>query len=489
MLEFNDFSNLDKNLSREWLITNGIGGYSSSTIIGANTRGYHGLLISALEPPRKRFLFLSKLEELVLIDGKKFWLSTNEHADGTVFPNGYQNQSLFQLYPVPTFIYQVAGIKVTKQVYMIQNVNATVIEYTTEGLTTPRVEILPLTTFRDFHSKRRWTDLYFKQDQVNNRIDIYCTQHEDLKLALIGINGSYESDPAWYYNFKYRIDDFRQTGSNEDLFRPGKFLFKSNRFQIIAIADKKEIVDERIKNLDLKNIVQYREKIRENNEKYLNFIHQNYNIQPNLLIDSLLLAGRQFIVGTADQAHSIIAGYHWFSDWGRDILISIPGLTLVTKQHEIARSILKRLARFERNGLIPNTFSENIDEILYNTADASLWFILTCHKYYLVTKDLDFMKEVFPTIQSIIQNYLKGTDFNIHADEDGLIIAGTPKHQLTWMDAKCGNVVFTPRHDRPIELQCLWYNALKIFSRLAKLLGRTIDLKIEMLTKKVKNSI
>ncbi|MFC1715468.1 amylo-alpha-1,6-glucosidase [Candidatus Poribacteria bacterium] len=454
----NTCSDFNKAVEKEWLETNGIGGYASSTIVGANIRGYHGLLIAATRPPLGRMLLLSKVEETLVIGGRRYELSCNQYP-GAIHPEGYKYLDSFRLGPFPIFTYIIDGVKIEKSVFMLHGKNTTLIAYklinSSEAV---RLELRPLVAHRDFHGRMRESD-GLKMD-VRRRNGSISIAAQGIGLFL-SAQSEFQTSEYWYKDFEYQVEAYRGQESHEDLYSPGysTYILKPGReITLVASTDDPDSLD--------------MEAAQANELKRRNSIPNVKTGDEELGI--LMRAADQFLVKRGDDMFSIIAGYHWFGDWGRDTMIALPGLTLIPKKYDVARGILKNFARYCDRGMIPNRFPEVGEEPEYNTVDASLWFFHAVKKYLDYTADLDFVSsEIFPTLTQIIQHHVNGTRYNIHMDDDGLIYAGAEDTQLTWMDAKIGDLVVTPRRGKAVEINALWYNALRFMEECSLKLGRS----------------
>lgn len=463
LFDRNISGNFNKAIEKEWLETNGLGGYASSTIIGVNTRGYHGLLVSAIKPPAHRMVTLSKVEETVIIDGRRYEISCNQYP-GAIYPEGYKYLDSFRLDPFPTFKYVLEGAVIEKSVFMVHKSNTVFVVYKfTEASKPVSIEIRPLVACRDFHS--RMHEYYSTDINVQNENDSVSITMNGVRLSLLLRDGIYRDSSYWYKNLEYVIEAQRGQESHEDLYSPGYFtheLKQGEDISLIASTENPSLFDletSRSHELNRRHI------ITEN--PLLESIPEDLRYCTSCLLKS----ADQFIV-KRDDYPSIIAGYHWFGDWGRDTMISLPGLTLATEKYEIAKDILKNFARYCDRGMLPNCFPESGEQPQYNSADASLWFIYAVKKYFDYTDDLLFIEsELFDVIKDIILNYREGTRYNIHADDDGLIYAGEEGTQLTWMDAKIGDLVVTARRGKVVEINALWYNALRTMEELFNKLG------------------
>jgi predicted glycogen debranching enzyme len=449
---------LDASLKREWLETNGLGGFSSSTIIGLNTRRYHGLLTAATKPPVGRMVLLSKFEETLVIDDKRIELSANRYP-GVVHPQGYQYLAEFRLDPFPVFTYRVDGFEVEKRVFMAHGENTTVIEYEVRGPAGCVLELRPLIAFRDYHSTTHRNEAINTSVQIEHGV-ARVEPYPDLPGLYFAHNGSEpEVTGYWYDNFEYSEEQARGLDYREDLFNPFVIPFNCDRqTTATVIASTERHASGQASDLRLAEI-----------RRRLAVRTSSPSSEP--LIQALVAAADQFIVKRGD-FKTIIAGYHWFTDWGRDTMVALPGLALITGRAEIARSILLAFANSLSQGMLPNRFPDTGEEPEYNTVDATLWFFEAVRALLQYTGDYIFVREhLYEKLKNVIEWHLRGTRFRIRVDSDGLLACGEPGVQLTWMDAKVGEWVVTPRYGKPVEVQALWYNALLTLEDLARRFG------------------
>ncbi len=462
MIEFTQeiCRNLANASQREWLETNGLGGFASSTIAGLNTRRYHGLLIAATKPPVGRLLLLSKLEETLVIDGKRFDLSVNQYP-GAIHPRGEQYLKSFRLDPFPIFTYEVAGVEIEKSVFMPHGENATVMQYKANktGRNNVRLELRPLIAFRDYHSTTHENTALNAQVEFNDASATVQPYADLPKLHFAHNACEVASTGYWYRNFEYAEEQARGLDFREDLFNPLELKFELNarsRAVIIAATEPHDVTA--VAALQRKEL------------KRRKMVLAAADAQ-NEFSQQLVTAADQFIVARGAQK-TVIAGYHWFSDWGRDTMIALPGLTLATGRADIARSILLEFAQHIDRGMLPNRFPDAGEEPEYNTVDATLWFFEAIRAWAEHTNDYEFVRTNFyMALNDILDWHIRGTRYGIRVDDDGLLRAGEPGVQLTWMDAKVGDWVVTPRTGKPVEIQALWYNALCVMSDFAKQFG------------------
>jgi predicted glycogen debranching enzyme len=443
--------------SLEWLETNGLGGFASSTVSGANSRRYHGLLVAAMKPPVDRRVVLSKLEESVVVGQQRFELSANRYP-GAVNPNGYQHLSSFEKSYFPVFTYDLNGLVIQKTIAMVHGENTTLVLY--EVLSSKEkflMELLPLCSFKDFHCNAHANDSIYKGFLFDRGVFQTKNYQESAELFISVPGSKFEPTQCWYYNFEYSAERSRGLDFTEDLFNHGKFTVELKAGSKLGII----ISTEDCRGKDAFKLFKSELKRRESLVKKF----ANVNTQ------RLALAADQFVVKRGEDLRSIIAGYHWFSDWGRDTMIALPGICLVTERFDDARKILKAFADSVSEGMLPNRFPDHGEIPEYNTVDATLWFFQAIYKYYQYTSDKAFVKILLPVLEDIIDWHYKGTRYNIHVDADELIYSGQEGVQLTWMDAKIGDWVVTPRRGKVVEINALWFNALAILAELFVVTG------------------
>ncbi|MFN8291052.1 MAG: amylo-alpha-1,6-glucosidase [Chitinophagaceae bacterium] len=448
----------------EYLETNGLGGWSGSSITGAHTRRYHGLFVAAVHPPADRMVMLSKLDETIVSGSNRFELGSNVYRGDVIHPKGNQYLKRFTKNYFPEWVYEVNGFRLVKTICMVYEENTVVVQYKAEKADAPfTLELMPLMAARNYHecgqaSPRLHWDADFREG-------VFCNRPNGINAVYIAVPGAeYRHAPVWYYHFKYNVEQYRGLDYTEDLLNHGVFsisLKEGDELNVIissgntAGREGAELIRQELKRR--KTLLQ--------------------GIPGDETLQQLTLAADQFIVrrysssgqNTPAALKTVIAGYHWFTDWGRDTMISLPGLTLSTGRFADARKILSAFAETVSQGMLPNRFQEK-EPPEYNNADGTLWYFIAVYKYLQASGDADFViREILPVLTDIISWHLKGTRYNIHMAEDGLLFAGEPGQQLTWMDARIGNWVVTPRMGKPVEIQALWYNALKITAALLKL--------------------
>ena len=454
----------------EWLETNGLGGWAGSSLCGCNTRRYHGLLMAAVVPPADRMLLLSKLDETLVLNSVRYELGVNDYGDN-VYPKGYQYLSSFRKEFFPEWIYEVAGIRLRKTVTMVYGENTTLIRYEVLQAVTPfMLELLPLIAARGYHQLKHDSDNIFWDVQFENGL-FHNQPGAGSPDIYISVPGSvYESRDQWYHHFNYAVEKYRGLDFTEDLFNHGIFRVELKDGDALHIIVSTENPGDKNPNTLFEN------------EKYRKL--SLLKAVPGDLARQLTLAADQFIVkrsipAEANQFSSVdlktvIAGYHWFTDWGRDTMISLPGLCLQTGRAEDAKKILSVFTQSVSMGMLPNRFPDEDEPPEYNTADATLWYFQAAYAYLQFTNDRSFvLKEILPVMKNIMEWHFKGTRFGIHITPDGLLYAGEPGQQLTWMDARVNGWVVNPRMGKPVEIEALWYNALKIFETLLLQNGET----------------
>src|SRR6266404_1487166 len=472
MIKFNGDAvrNLSEASKREWLETNGLGGFASSTIAGLNTRRYHGLLVAATKPPVGRMVLLSSLQETLIVDGRRYELSVNQYP-GVVHPQGHLFLKQFRLDPYPVFTYEVDSIEIVKSGFMVQGKYSTCIRYDVRaGGNRGKVvlETRPLVAFRDYHSTTHENSAINREVQVERGLVSFAAYDGLPALRFAHDANDIDPDGFWYRSFEYAVERERGLDFNEDLFSPFALRFDmTSRSQAGIIASA--ALDD---TLDATRIEEYKQaEISRRANMIAASPHEDEFVR------SLVAAADQYIV-TRECGKTVIAGYHWFGDWGRDTMIALPGLTLVTGRTEIAKSILLEFSQYVDQGMLPNRFPEAGEKPEYNTVDATLWFFEAIRAYGDYTGDYDFIREkLYPVLTEIIGWHVRGTRYGIKMDPSGLLAAGEPGVQLTWMDAKVGDWVVTPRSGKPVEIQALWYNALRVMEDLARRFGDEADQK------------
>lgn len=452
--------NLKSALSKEWLESNGIGGFATSSIIGANTRRQAGLLVASLRPPVDRHVLLSKFEERVAVNGHEAHICTNLYP-GTVYPHGFNIQREFRLRPWPTFRYGNEDFEIEKSVALIHGENTVVVAYrNVRSRGTIELKLRPLLAYRDYNS------LSSRSDAVNPAVErgngtISVQPIANLPRLYFHTkpdNVDLKSD--WYLRFTYPIEQERGLDSQEDLFTPFELTYKIPAGQTVYI----------VASTDRKTVVNAEELLAGERERRRKFEKESDPVR-----QALLIAADQFIVRRGKDNLTVLAGYPWFTDWGRDTMIALPGLTLTSGRFDVARKILLTFAQYEDKGMIPNVFPDAGETPQYNTVDAALWFVVVSWQYWKASGDDDGAKLLLPALANVVKFYREGTRYDIRADRDGLITAGTAGTQLTWMDVKVDGYVPTPRHGKPVEINALWLNALLMLAEMEEKLARDVQ--------------
>jgi len=478
-LGLDDIRNFETSIRKEWVLTNGLGGYSSSTVLGINTRKHHGLLVVAFNPPTGRHVLLEKLDEEIIFEDKTLPIHSNEFQQG-IFPNGIDYLQKFRLSPFPYFRYNVEGIEIHKRLFMLHGKNAliTIYEVFNPHLKSIRFNVFPRLNLRHFHSVTEREKLSWSYVQTPFSNGVFLKNEKPKIFLAIGTKeGEYKALEKWIDEILYRTDASRKEKALDDYYQPGKLQFEIaantwKKFSIVIVGSNHE---NEVKEdfMELNRGVENAEKLLKREisrrKQLLDSFYQTYEgLNAENWLNWLILAADSFIVfrkscGTS----SVIAGYHWFEDWGRDSLVSLPGLTLVTGRFDEARQILLTFMHYCRKGIVPNRFPDVSGENpVYNTVDATLWYFNAVLQFLKYTGDFEFVKSnLWEKMKEIIDWHVKGTDYGIVVEKDGLLAHGP---QLTWMDAVVDRKAVTPRSGKAVEIQALWYNALKTMELLAK---------------------
>lgn len=489
--------NIEEGIKREWVITNGLGGYASSTILGVNTRKYHGLLVVPLNPPGSRNLILSKLDESIEIDGKSYGLFTNMCKN--YVSDGYKYLERFEKEYIPIFTYKVEDVEIKKFICMEHGKNTVAVLYTIKnGDHTGKFTVAPIINFRDFHSTTKDYDFNLKQDITENKVKIIVNEHSTIPIYMNMTEGKYiKHEHDIFRNMYYIEEEKRGLGSEENLVVPGRYEIelKPNEEKCITFVCS---LENNIEEIDARNLIN-KEIIRITSLIYDSYLldEKNKNSQnPDYkeMIKNYIIASDNFVVYRPSFAlYTLIAGYPWFLDWGRDTLISFEGILLIPRRFKIAKEVLLTCIRDIKYGLVPNGYSGYDGRPLYNSVDSSLLLFEQVKKYLNYTQNYEFFKNnLYEVLIKIIDSYASGINLdnnNIYLDEDGLISSGTPETQNTWMDAKIGSVAITPRNGKAVEINALWYNALKIMEEFTKLYNdKELSKKYASMARKCKTS-
>lgn len=464
--------------AKEWLITNGIGGYGAGNVSGLLTRRYHGWLIAALQPPLGRTLLLSKLDETVTYNEHSFHLYCDRWADEAVHPQGYQHiKNFFLVGTTPVWEYQIADAIIEKRIWMQQGENTTYIRYTLKESSAPlKLSLGALVNYRDHHGDTHSNNWQMSIASLVGGVEIKA--NPDAKSLYLFSDARHELEPTWQinhiwrYNCSLSVEKYRGLIYCEDRLLAATAtvtLDDGDSITMIASTESQPNLDS-----DLAWQAKYQheqELLNKSQTPIFSNVKPKSSIPPQW-ISKLVLAANQFIIDRPTkfscEGKTIITGYPWFNDWARDATISLSGLTLVTGRFSVARFILRTHAEYIDRGMLPDVFVDAKAESNYNSVDASLWYFEAIFTYYQNTQDTSLIKELFPVLAKIVSNYSQGTRYNIHQDKDGLLYAGDEDRELTWMNAQVEGRVVTPRRGKPVEINALWYNALVVMEYLAQ---------------------
>jgi predicted glycogen debranching enzyme len=468
----------------EWLVTNGIGGYASGTVGGALTRRYHGLLVAALQPPVRRHLLLAKLAERVHVDGAWHDLDLNEWVGGAATPLGHLALESFELEAgLPVWTWAIGNTRLEKRVWMEQGQNTTYVQYRLAAAPEPvTLSLRALVNFRDHHDTVAHGERPGRTESVTGGLMV--RMHEDAPALWLIAEGA-EATPAnvWYRNFALRLETERGLDDREDHLLAGEFsrrLEPGEAFTFVASTRH----DAGRGALALAGALHRRHTHAASLTEAWTKANKRLAKTAPEWIRQLVLAADAFVVerspegedalrGSPGAPRSVLAGYPWFTDWGRDTMISLPGLALVTGRPEIARAVLKLFAAHVDRGMLPNQFPDDGSPAEYNTVDAALWFFQAVEAYVDATGDVELLEEIYPALEDVGAWYERGTRYGIQVDpHDWLVMQGADGVALTWMDARVDDWVVTARKGKPVEINALWYNALMSMTRFARRLGR-----------------
>lgn len=447
----------------EWLVTNGRGGYATTAVNQMLTRRYHGLLVAAVEPPVERYVLLAKLDATVTIDGLTYELATNDYAEA-VHPAGYKLLESFTTCPFPTWRWRLGGALIEQTLCMKWGEDATFVRYVLrEGNAPVQITIRPLCTSRHHHHLTNYQNM--GPPTVEGDADRLRFQWAQGRPAWqLSHNGAFKSRPDWYYRFVLIAEAERGYDYLQDLFMPGVIATTLRPGEPAGL-----VIAASTGNTGWKD---WKKAFADADARATAAVNELATNDP--LVGPLARSAADFIVSRGQDEKTIIAGYPWFGDWGRDTFIALPGLCLVTGRHDVARRIIETFSRYVDGGMIPNRFPDYGSAPEYNTADAALWYIHSLDRYVAYSGDWKFIADkMFPVVESVLTAHQRGTRHGIHADTDGLLAAGESGFALTWMDARVSDRSVTPRIGKPVEIQALWYNALLIAAGYADRLGKT----------------
>jgi predicted glycogen debranching enzyme len=456
---YEDVSNL------EWIVTNGIGGYASGTASGLNTRRYHGVLVASYNPPTERMVLVSKVEEIIYHDKKDHNLATNRYHGDLIQPQGYKYLRSFTRVPLPCSTFRCGDAELEKTVFMVHESNTTVVEYRNTSHVPYLLKLNAHYVHRDYHGLQHERANFDFQVKIHNATRIIYAYYGASQVCFRHTHGTFHENRYWNKNLEYEIDKERGQDHREDNYSIGTVEYQleagQSTFLIFSTEENMAKADPaQLKEAELKRLSQL----------------VPAGITDNFLRD-LIMSGEQFIVQrrTTD-SYSVIAGYHWFTDWGRDSMIAIRGLCIEQGKQEEARSVIVTFLSYLKHGIIPNRFPDYKGDMCeYNTVDATLWLFVAVYEYDQKFNDKQFLVEIYPRLAEIIRYHMRGTLHNIHVTEKGFISQGAKNVQLTWMDARIKDVVFTPREGCPVEINALWYNAMKIFNYVCDKISKERD--------------
>ena len=467
-IEAEDCQNLERALSLEWLETNGRGGFASGTVAGPNTRRYHALLLIARNPPVDRFVLVNHLDEQVEIGGQSLSLSANCYP-GVVHPDGYRRCVGFSADPWPTWTYDVGGSQVIREIFCPQGRDMVVVRWHLAGTRghAAKLVVRPMLSGRNYHATHHENnDLWAGVMRGSGSISWH--PYEGAPVCNTFYSGLYHHEPEWYQRVQFPIERERGLDGEEDWWSPGEFAMELSAEQPAYLVFTTEPVGDGSPSttVDSAAVETLARDERRRRQKLADSAPGT-----DRLVRSLRQAAESYLSDRGTQK-TVIAGYPWFADWGRDTFISLPGLCLSTGRHDVARQVITAFSTHVSQGMIPNRFPDEGETPEYNTIDASLWFVHAVGCYLDYTKDESTVRRVtWPAVRAILEGYRQGTRYGIRMDADGLITGGAPGMQLTWMDAKVGDWVVTPRRGKPVEVQALWVRALAVGEELAAKFG------------------
>jgi len=445
---------LDELLETEWLISNRIGAYASSTVLGCNTRRYHGLLVASAAPPVARMVALATVMEEVISGQTLYRLATNE------FPNAFSPRGMVHLVEfrddaAPTFLFRLGEMELVKRLILADHKNAVAVQYTLTGGDAV-MDLRPFAAMRDFHSLRSLDQPHqMTFETADKGLLVQDRARPDHGLYMLSQEASFKPEPQWWRQFLYRKDLSRGQEGLEDLYSPGVFSYQLLDGQSVQFNA----------SLDIPVAPGFDGTMRSRHRRLVDLARSVRDCDETTR--RLAIASDAFVVQRgfppAGSSATILAGFHWFADWGRDAFIALPGLLVETGRFDLARQVFSTFAGAVSEGMLPNCFDDYSSAAHYNSIDASLWFIIAAERYMEATGDAVFWRDVLmPAARGILEAYQSGTKFDIRADADGLITGGSGDTQLTWMDAKIGPDVITPRHGKAVEVNALWHSAHRI---------------------------
>lgn len=445
--------------SRCFLLTNGIGGYACGSLINSLNRKHYGYLIACLKPPVDRVLVLAKIKETLKINNQIINLDSDEFKDQIIDNHEYLDKVTID--SLPTFYYQTKDVKITKTIALKYGKNVSTISYTIDSNKDGYFELTPYFNFRDHGDVSTIDDLKFIVSLNKQKLSLIPDKNKNVTIT-------FEINEGQFIENNYKFTDALKFGYDSEN--------GDDRVDYNFIPYNIRIKLEKDNTKKINIIVKVNDEENYQSEKIINeeIARMDKIIKDSLITDplgkDLVIASDRFLAyRSSTNLETILAGLPWFTDWGRDTMISYTGIALVPRRFTFAKEILASFAKYEKNGLIPNMFPDDGGEPIYNTVDASLWYFFAAYKYAIYTKDTAFIKEtIYPVLKRIIKNYTEGTDFSIKMDDDYLIMAGSDQDQITWMDVRTHGVAVTPRHGKPVEINALWYNALMTMDYFSK---------------------
>ncbi len=460
-------ADLEKALTLEWLDTNGLGSYASSTILSCNTRKYHGLLVANLRAPKGRHVLLSWIEDAVVADGKGLFLSCCQFP-GFFFPQEKHFLNEFHLDSSPQFIYEADGIRIRKTIMMIHKEDRVLIRYDVERCQSPSLlHLRPFVAFRNYHAlTKENSSLQAEAYKIEKGFKLHPYDGMPPIVFQTNVEAKIFPSPVWYNNFEYEREKDRGFDWREDLFCPGMLEIPIEKGSAVIISAATDVSREKLEVIWETETARRAKEASRDGEAAEKFENEEDRIH----VRNLITSGRQFIINSPSGRPTVIAGYHWFGDWGRDTLISLPGLTFLSGRSEEGMAILDSMSTFEKNGILPNYFSDDETENAYNTVDTSLWYFWSIQQMLKYGGEITFIKSrMWPVMKRILKGYMDGTAFDIYMGENGLLHAGDKGTHITWMDATVKGTPVTARWGYPVEINALWYNAICFAHELGQL--------------------
>ena len=476
------FPTFQKGLHREWALTNGIGGYAGSSLIGAHNRTHQGYLIASLHPPIERYLVFSKINES-LSASAVYNLETSQHKKNgqTCYTQGQKYLISFSYDGSVHYTYQAGDITLKKHVCLKHGANVCAIAYEIENNgPDASLTLVPLFNFREHSASSRPEDFRFHTSLTGNSLCLIPESHPETAILFQTSEGTFsDHTPMFDIDMQLQTEVDLETDGLDCHYCPHEvtvFLPAKSHKQISVLCS---VTAADASFTDITTDAAFN--ILKEREKYTKSLYETADIHDDFA-DRLVLAADQFLCDRASTGYkTVLAGLPWFTDWGRDTMIAFTGLTLCTGRRQDAEEILLTFSKYIRHGIVPNMFPDDNAAPLYNTADASLWYFYAVWQYLQYYPDTNanaFVKEnIYPHLKEIISAYKNGTDFSIYMEEDGLIHAGSGLDQITWMDVRVGDWVATPRHGKPVEINALWYNALKVMEELSTRYEGTADIR------------